>query len=143
MLKLVQATRSKWPQSKSSKKSKPCRKMSANVSSNACASLDRVKSPRTSLTPLRISRKSASFQWKQHLTKRRRACELSISRRREISARFYQLTPTQKASVRRAWQTFKSDPFHPSLRAYEIHELSAKAKHTIYSAANRTRFASD
>jgi len=48
---------------------------------------------------------------------------------------FYRLTPTQKASVRRAWQTFKSDPFHPSLRTYEIHDLSAKAKHTIYSAA--------
>src|SRR6266516_3594979 len=88
MLKLVQATRSKWPQSKSSKKSKRCRKMSANVSSNASASLDRVKSLRISSTPLRISRKSASFQWKQHLTKRRGARELSISRRREILARF-------------------------------------------------------
>ena len=28
---------------------------------------------------------------------------------------------------------FKSDPFHPSLGAHEIHELSAKARHIIYS----------
>jgi hypothetical protein len=42
---------------------------------------------------------------------------------------FYRLTPTQKASVRR-----ERDPFHPSLGTHEIHELSAKAKHTIYSA---------
>jgi hypothetical protein len=47
---------------------------------------------------------------------------------------FYRLTPTQKASVRRAWQTSKNNPFHPLLKAHEIHELSAKAKHTIYSA---------
>jgi len=46
---------------------------------------------------------------------------------------FYRLDPPQKASVRRAWQTFKSDPFHRSLGAHEIHELSAKARHTIYS----------
>jgi hypothetical protein len=46
---------------------------------------------------------------------------------------FYRLTPAQKTSVRRAWQTFKDDPFHPSLRTHEIHELSAKARHTIYS----------
>jgi hypothetical protein len=39
---------------------------------------------------------------------------------------FYRLTPSQKESVRRAWQIFKTDPFHPSLRAHEIHELSAK-----------------
>jgi mRNA-degrading endonuclease YafQ of YafQ-DinJ toxin-antitoxin module len=46
---------------------------------------------------------------------------------------FYRLNPSQKESVRRAWQTFKSDPFHPSLGTHEIHELSAKARHTIYS----------
>jgi mRNA-degrading endonuclease YafQ of YafQ-DinJ toxin-antitoxin module len=47
---------------------------------------------------------------------------------------FYKLSPEQKESVRRAWQIFKYDPFHPSLRSHEIHELSARAKHTIYSA---------
>jgi hypothetical protein len=47
---------------------------------------------------------------------------------------FYRLTSSQKASVRRAWQTFKNNPFDPSLRTHEIHELSTKAKHTIYSA---------
>ena len=47
---------------------------------------------------------------------------------------FYRLNASQKASVRQAWQIFKSDPFHPSLRTHEIHELSAKARHTIYSA---------
>ena len=47
---------------------------------------------------------------------------------------FYALGSEQKESIRRAWQTFKRDPFHPSLRSHEIRELSAKAKHTIYSA---------
>ena len=47
---------------------------------------------------------------------------------------FYALTPEQKESVRRAWLLFKRDPFHSSLRSHEIRELSAKAKHTIYSA---------
>ena len=47
---------------------------------------------------------------------------------------FYRLRPEQKESVRNAWQTFKRDPFHPSLGAHEIHVLSARAKHTIYSA---------
>ena len=47
---------------------------------------------------------------------------------------FYRLDASQKASVRRAWSVFKIDPFYPSLRAHEIHGLSARAKHTIYSA---------
>lgn len=47
---------------------------------------------------------------------------------------FYALRPEQKESVRRAWQIFKRDPFHPSLGSHEIRELSARAKHTIYSA---------
>jgi hypothetical protein len=48
---------------------------------------------------------------------------------------FYKLRPEQKESIRRAWQVFKSDPFHPSLGgSHEIHELSARAKHTIYAA---------
>ena len=61
------------------------------------------------------------------------ARELPIPRTRELLARFYRLNQSQKASVRHAWQTFKSDPFHPSLGTHEIHELSAKARHTIYS----------
>jgi hypothetical protein len=48
--------------------------------------------------------------------------------------KFYRLSPKQKASVRRAWETFKSDPFHPTLQSHEIHALSAKASYTIYSA---------
>ena len=47
---------------------------------------------------------------------------------------FHALSPSQKASVRRAWNVFKTDPFHPSLGAHEIHRLSARARHTIYSA---------
>jgi Txe/YoeB family toxin of Txe-Axe toxin-antitoxin module len=47
---------------------------------------------------------------------------------------FYKLRSEQKESVRRAWQMFKRDPFHPSLGSHEIRELSARAKHTIYSA---------
>jgi mRNA-degrading endonuclease YafQ of YafQ-DinJ toxin-antitoxin module len=47
---------------------------------------------------------------------------------------FYRLSPPQKESVRSVWQTFKDDPFHPSLRTHEIHALSSKAKHTIYSS---------
>jgi len=47
---------------------------------------------------------------------------------------FYKLSPEQKESVRQAWQTFKRDPFHASLRSHEIHELSTRAKHTIDSA---------
>jgi hypothetical protein len=47
---------------------------------------------------------------------------------------FYALRSEQKESVRRAWQVFKHDPFHPSLGSHEIRELSARAKHTMYSA---------
>jgi hypothetical protein len=47
---------------------------------------------------------------------------------------FYKLRNEQKESLRRAWQTFKRDPFHPSLGSREIHELSARANHTIYAA---------
>ena len=47
---------------------------------------------------------------------------------------FHALRSEQKESVRRAWDIFKRDPFHPSLGSHEIHELSARAKHTIYSA---------
>jgi hypothetical protein len=46
---------------------------------------------------------------------------------------FYRLSAAQKESVRRAWVIFKIDPFHPRLGTHEIHELSARANHTIYS----------
>lgn len=46
---------------------------------------------------------------------------------------FHRLNSSQKASVREAWSVFKVDPFLPSLRTHEIHALSARAKHTIYS----------
>lgn len=46
---------------------------------------------------------------------------------------FYSLPAPQKESVREAWSVFKDDPFHPSLGTHEIHALSARAKHTIYS----------
>ena len=46
---------------------------------------------------------------------------------------FYRLSASQKESVRLAWTTFKSDPFHPSLGTHEIRALSARAGHTIYS----------
>ena len=47
---------------------------------------------------------------------------------------FYDLSPEQKESVRRAWQIFKADPFDPRLRAHKIHRLSAFYKRTIYAA---------
>jgi hypothetical protein len=46
---------------------------------------------------------------------------------------FYALSSSQKDSVRKAWKIFQQDPFHSSLGTHEIHVLSAKAKHTIYS----------
>ena len=46
---------------------------------------------------------------------------------------FYGLDAAQKTSVRQAWELFKADPFHVSLGTHEIHALSARAKHTIYS----------
>lgn len=46
---------------------------------------------------------------------------------------FHRLSSSQKESVRRAWDVFKINPFHASLGTHEIHALSARAKHTIYS----------
>src|SRR5207247_8574446 len=68
------------------------------------------------------------------MKRRRTTRELQVSRSREILAEFYKLRPEQKESLRRSWQLFKDDPFHPSLGSDEIHELSARAKHTIYAA---------
>jgi len=47
---------------------------------------------------------------------------------------FYRLSDSQKASVRQAWAAVKTDPFHPSLGAHEIHALSAAAGRTVYNA---------
>ena len=47
---------------------------------------------------------------------------------------FYKLASPQKESVREAWKLFKDDPFHPKLRSHQIHALTARAGHTIYSA---------
>jgi mRNA-degrading endonuclease YafQ of YafQ-DinJ toxin-antitoxin module len=46
---------------------------------------------------------------------------------------FYRLDSLQKTAVRRAWDLFKDNPFHPLLGTHEIHALSGRANHTIYS----------
>jgi len=47
---------------------------------------------------------------------------------------FYALSPEQKEAVRAKWETFKADPFYPSLGTRFIWRLSAIARHRIYSA---------
>src|SRR6266568_2660107 len=44
---------------------------------------------------------------------------------------FYDLTASQKESTRRAWRSFKRNPFDPRLRAHKIHRLSARYGRTI------------
>ena len=46
---------------------------------------------------------------------------------------FYDLSPGQKDSTRRAWQIFKENPFDPRLRTHKIHRLSAQCGRTIYA----------
>jgi mRNA-degrading endonuclease YafQ of YafQ-DinJ toxin-antitoxin module len=46
---------------------------------------------------------------------------------------FYQLSPGQKESTRRAWAVFKQNPFDPRLRTHKIHRLSAHYGRTIYA----------
>jgi hypothetical protein len=46
---------------------------------------------------------------------------------------FYDLTPSQKDSTRRAWKIFKENPFDPRLRTHKIHRLSAQYGQTIYA----------
>lgn len=46
---------------------------------------------------------------------------------------FYQLSPGQKESTRRAWEIFKLNPFDPRLRTHKIHRLSAHYGRTIYA----------
>jgi hypothetical protein len=47
--------------------------------------------------------------------------------------RFYDLTPSQKDSTRRAWEIFKENPFDQRLRTHKIHRLSAQYGRTIYA----------
>ena len=46
---------------------------------------------------------------------------------------FYDLSPGQKDSTRRAWKIFKENPFDPRLRTHKIHRLSAQYSRTIYA----------
>ena len=46
---------------------------------------------------------------------------------------FYDLTPSQKESARRAWKIFKEAPFDPRLRPHKIHRLSAQYGRTIHA----------
>jgi len=46
---------------------------------------------------------------------------------------FYDLSPAQKDSTRKAWQIFKLNPFDPRLRTHKIHRLSAHYNRTIYA----------
>jgi hypothetical protein len=46
---------------------------------------------------------------------------------------FYRLKNSQKASVRNVWDTFKKDPFHPTLGAHKIQKLSSLVGKTVYS----------
>jgi hypothetical protein len=46
---------------------------------------------------------------------------------------FYDLSPGQKDSIRRAWEIFKENPFDPRLRTHKINRLSARYGRTIYA----------
>jgi mRNA-degrading endonuclease YafQ of YafQ-DinJ toxin-antitoxin module len=46
---------------------------------------------------------------------------------------FYDLSPGQKDSARRAWKIFKENPFDPRLRTHKIQRLSAQYNRTIYA----------
>ncbi|MBI5394875.1 MAG: hypothetical protein HZA91_06205 [Verrucomicrobia bacterium] len=43
------------------------------------------------------------------------------------------LTASQKDSARRAFASFRNDPFDARLRTHKIHSLSARFRRTIYS----------
>jgi hypothetical protein len=43
------------------------------------------------------------------------------------------LNRLQKASAKKAFAIFKTDPFDPRLRTHKIHRLSARLGRTIYS----------
>jgi hypothetical protein len=46
---------------------------------------------------------------------------------------FYDFSPGQKDSTRRAWKIFKENPFDPRLRTHKIHRLSARYGRVIYA----------
>jgi mRNA-degrading endonuclease YafQ of YafQ-DinJ toxin-antitoxin module len=52
----------------------------------------------------------------------------------EFWKNFYDLSISQKASVRYAWEIFKENPFDPRLKTHKIYSLSAKAGKTVFSA---------
>jgi len=45
---------------------------------------------------------------------------------------FYDLSPAQKESARKAWKIFKANPFDPRLGAHKIHRLSSAFGRTVY-----------
>jgi len=51
----------------------------------------------------------------------------------EFWKNFYQLSPSQKASARYAWEIFKDDPFDPRLKTHKIHSLSSQANRVVRS----------
>jgi hypothetical protein len=51
----------------------------------------------------------------------------------EFWKNFYDLSASQKASARYAWEIFKENPFDPRLKTHKIHALSGRAGKTIYS----------
>lgn len=46
---------------------------------------------------------------------------------------FWKLNLRQQESARKAWEIFKRDPFHPSLRPHKIHQLSSVYGRTIHA----------
>ena len=52
----------------------------------------------------------------------------------EFWKNFYQLSATEKASARYAWEIFKDDPFDPRLKTHKIHALSGRFGKAIYSS---------
>ena len=46
---------------------------------------------------------------------------------------FYRLAPSQKESVRRAWELFKQNPFDARLRPHKIQRLSNIMKRTVHA----------
>lgn len=108
--------------------------VSANVSSNACARLGPAKSHRTSSMLLRISKRDVSFPWKQRLMKNPRARELSISRCREILAGFLPAHFIAKSIGPASMADLQEQRLRSLAQNSRNHELSTKAKHTIYGA---------
>jgi hypothetical protein len=66
--------------------------------------------------------------------KRRRTRELRVSRSREILAELLQIKAGPKRIGSPCVAAFQRQSIYPSLGSHEIHELSARAKHTIYAA---------